>query len=365
MSADSPGSGNGTPALPDHARPAESDRTRPADHAPAQPQADAGRSQQPAPALNRTDYNQARHAEPPVRRHGDAGNRVPPDTRAAGSHGDRRAERAAPRQPADAGTHGHSRAETLNRADYNLARHAQQPIERSEASGQDGASTTAARPGDGSTRRSADLVPDQAPRSAQARHEVAENPASEDGRPGEARETSTPDVQAKERHPPAGQPYSWLHVAEADRTVGDTTPTGIGLKPSGEQLLDMESSKRSRLDAFRTEVEKEDALDGLHSEVEEDVKTLQGILDRPPEGHAVQAAPEAPAQLTPYAPPGLDAGGLAAAGLMAGVLLAETGRRIHDMLKHEKAEVTLCQWATARWPRCGLCSQGTSRSTRG
>jgi hypothetical protein len=236
VSADSPGSGNGTPAPPDHARPAEPDRTRAADQAPAQPQADARRSQQSAPAMNRADYNQARHAEPPIRRNGDAGNRVPPDTRAAGGDGDRRAERAAPRQPSGIGTHGHPREETLNRADYNSARHARQPIERSEASGQDGAGATADRLGEGSSAcRSADVVPEQAPRNAQARQEVADNPASGEGRPGEVRETSTPDALT-------GHPYSWLHVVDAERTAGDTTPTGIGLKPSGEQLLDMEAA---------------------------------------------------------------------------------------------------------------------------
>jgi hypothetical protein len=41
-------------------------------------------------------------------------------------------------------------------------------------------------------------------------------------------------------------------VVEADRTLGDTTPTGIGLKPTGDQLLEMDGDKppHSRLDRF-------------------------------------------------------------------------------------------------------------------
>jgi hypothetical protein len=48
-------------------------------------------------------------------------------------------------------------------------------------------------------------------------------------------------------------PYGRVSVAKADRGIGDTTPTGIGLKPSGEQLRDMESDKLSPADRFRKE----------------------------------------------------------------------------------------------------------------
>ena len=48
-------------------------------------------------------------------------------------------------------------------------------------------------------------------------------------------------------------PYRRLSVVQADRTIGDTTPSGIGLKPTGEQLRDMESDKLSRADRFRKE----------------------------------------------------------------------------------------------------------------
>jgi hypothetical protein len=139
-----------------------------------------------------------------------------------------------------------------------------------------------------------------------------------------------------------GKPYSVVELKPADRTVGDTSPTGIGRKPSGEELLTMQGTKRSRLDALRREAEKEDSVEGLHDEVEQDGKTLQGILQRPPEGHAIQGVPDSSGHLTAFAPPGLDAGGLAGLGVMTAVMLVEAGRRVHDMVKHGK-EVTLCQ----------------------
>jgi hypothetical protein len=45
---------------------------------------------------------------------------------------------------------------------------------------------------------------------------------------------------------------SRFSVAKAERTLGDTTPSGIGLKPTGEQLLEDYGDKpyRKRLDRF-------------------------------------------------------------------------------------------------------------------
>ena len=78
MSADTPASADAAKAPhTDHARPAEPDHGRPAEQAPEQQHSDAGRSQQPAHALNRADYNAARHAEPPIRSHETATVRTP------------------------------------------------------------------------------------------------------------------------------------------------------------------------------------------------------------------------------------------------------------------------------------------------
>lgn len=117
MSADTPAKADGVkPPRADHARPAEPDGGQAAEQAPERQHSDAGRSQQPAHTLNRADYNAARHAEPPIQGQADGKNRVPADAPApaAASGGDRRAEHAAPRQAHDAGTRGPQGAETLN-----------------------------------------------------------------------------------------------------------------------------------------------------------------------------------------------------------------------------------------------------------
>jgi hypothetical protein len=56
-------------------------------------------------------------------------------------------------------------------------------------------------------------------------------------------------------------------VVEAERTLGDTTPTGIGLKPTGDQLIGLEDDKpsHSRLDRFisKTFEDADDLHDGI------------------------------------------------------------------------------------------------------
>jgi hypothetical protein len=74
----------------------------------------------------------------------------------------------------------------------------------------------------------------------------------------------------------------------------------------------------------------------LHGEVEQDGKTLQEIL-RPPEGHPIQVVRDTP-QFMPNPPAGVDGGSVAAMGLMAGIIITEGGRRVHDILKHRKEE---------------------------
>jgi hypothetical protein len=82
--------------------------------------------------------------------------------------------------------------------------------------------------------------------------------------------------------------------------------------------------------------ERDEVLDGLHTEAEQDASTVQSILEaRPPEGHPVQIMPDYP-NVAPVTPTGIDAGSVATAGLMAGVVLVEAGRRIHDMLKQRR-----------------------------
>lgn len=85
---------------------------------------------------------------------------------------------------------------------------------------------------------------------------------------------------------PAGQERGSNVVGDKPvRSPGD----GRDIPPTGEELLEGETRKRSRLDGLRHEWEKDEVLDGLHSEAEQDTSTIQSILEaRPPEGHPVQ-----------------------------------------------------------------------------
>jgi len=67
------------------------------------------------------------------------------------------------------------------------------------------------------------------------------------------RQTSPADpITRPDDQEPRDTPSPRFSVVEADRTLGDTTPTGIGLKPTGDQLLGMDGDKppHNRLDRF-------------------------------------------------------------------------------------------------------------------
>jgi hypothetical protein len=133
------------------------------------------------------------------------------------------------------------------------------------------------------------------------------------------------------------QPDGWEQGANVVGDKPDKSPGDISdLPPTGEQLLDLEDGKRSRLDGLRRGLERDEVLDGLHGEAEQDATTVQSILAaRPPEGHPVQVVPDTP-QLMPVTPAGIDAGMMASSGLMVGVMLIELGRGFHKILKHRK-----------------------------
>jgi hypothetical protein len=107
-----------------------------------------------------------------------------------------------------------------------------------------------------------------------------------------------------------------------------------GLPPPGDELPSIEDSKLSRFEAFRRETEKEENLDGLHSEIENDASTIQKWLQgRPPAGRADQPVPASP-HISPVAGHyEVDAGSVAAMGLMLGVLSAEAVRWSHRKLE--------------------------------
>ena len=115
----------------------------------------------------------------------------------------------------------------------------------------------------------------------------------------------------------------------------DKSPGGTSdLPPTGEQLVDMENDKLSRFEGLRRESEKEENLDGLHSEVEHDANTIQKWLQgRPPAGHAEQpvlTSPQIGPEVHHYE---VDAGSLATMGLMLGVLGVEAVRWGHRRLE--------------------------------
>ena len=291
MSADTPASVHDSPARNDHARPAEADRARPAEQAPSRQQADAGRTHQPAQALNRADYNRARYDTPPIQGPGTSGHQQPDARARPDGDGGRRAEQVTPGRAAETAQSGAPRSEALNRAEYNQARHAEPPIRR---------------PG--------------SPESAKIDHTG-----------------SGPEGQA-----PASQrdsPHSWVSVVEGDRTVGDLTPTGIGLKPTGEQLTEAVSGERSRLEKLSRCVEDEDFINDLRDAGEENANTVEQFLAaRHPQGHAIQGVPDShhdPLPVQEHA----TAGDIVGAGLMTGLVLLEAGRRVHDVLAHRKEKV--------------------------
>jgi hypothetical protein len=174
VSADTRGTPRDNPASNDHARSAESERTRAAEREPGR-QADAGRPQQhqSTQTLNRADYNRARHDAPPIQRSGDSGYREQGSPRdpAAGNGGQRRTEQATLGRAAETAAGGQRRAETLNRVDYNRARHDAPPIQRDESG--------AARPmADTGIRRTGSLESGGAREAGRPRPEADDDHAS-------------------------------------------------------------------------------------------------------------------------------------------------------------------------------------------
>ena len=112
-----------------------------------------------------------------------------------------------------------------------------------------------------------------------------------------ARDPQTPGDITQEHSDRAGYPYQGFSVAEAERTVGDTTPTGIGLKPTGEQLLGMEGDdpSRNRLDrffdkAFEDDDDVSDAMGHIGEAIDADLHSGPGPSGVPQSYHATTAA---------------------------------------------------------------------------
>jgi len=138
---------------------------------------------------------------------------------------------------------------------------------------------------------------------------------------------------------------SYLHVTvveadTADRTLGDTTPTGIGLKPTGEQLREMENEELSKPEKLRRKLL--EGVDDINDAARDNASLGQDLLTRhqPPIGHAMTEVPHP----LPAAPPdGGAAPDITSAGLVAGVLLVEATRLSREPL-HRIAEAAKGHW---------------------
>lgn len=118
-----------------------------------------------------------------------------------------------------------------------------------------------------------------------------------------------------------------------DRSPSDTSD----LPPTGTELLEAESNKRSRFSELFHEVEKEENLDGLHDQFEDYGNTVQKWLDAPPpETHAEQPVPASP-YVTPYhAEHGIEGGSTVSAVMVTGIVTVHLVRWIHDKVTHRK-----------------------------
>jgi hypothetical protein len=121
-----------------------------------------------------------------------------------------------------------------------------------------------------------------------------------------------------------------------ERSPGDVS----GLPPAGDELAEMESSRKSRFSELLREAEKEENLDNLHDAIEEDASTVQRWLSaRPPEGHAEQAVPAHHPYITAGVPEhGIEGGDAASALMVAGILTIHLARWIDDKLTHRKGD---------------------------
>jgi hypothetical protein len=107
-----------------------------------------------------------------------------------------------------------------------------------------------------------------------------------------------------------------VRAVQADRTIGDTTPAGIGLKPDGEQFRDMEGDRVSRGDRFRKAFYTE--VGDIQDAGEKTASDVAAMFARQsPGGHAETATQPA---IEASHPPPLDAGNIATAGLVVGLL---------------------------------------------
>jgi hypothetical protein len=120
-----------------------------------------------------------------------------------------------------------------------------------------------------------------------------------------------------------------------DKSPGDTSD----LPPTGQELVDMESSKDSRFDALLHEAEKEENLDGLHDALEDSGNTVEKLLTaRPPEMHAEQPVPVAPYYAPSVPDHAIDGGSTVSAIMTAGIVTVHLVRWMKDRLEPKEGQ---------------------------
>lgn len=109
---------------------------------------------------------------------------------------------------------------------------------------------------------------------------------------GEDKDATSPGQEQLVVHDQEGHdvPITVVHLAPEDRTLGDDAPDGVGSKPTGEQLLQMETDdpKENRADKFFDAVfermdDVHDATSDISHAVQEDLP--HGPAQQPSSGH--------------------------------------------------------------------------------
>jgi hypothetical protein len=116
--------------------------------------------------------------------------------------------------------------------------------------------------------------------------------------------TERPEAQAHTAHGQADHdvPITVVQATAEMRTLGDETPTGIGVKPTGEELFRMEGERvRNRWDRLLDEAVKEadDVYDGaghIGEPLAEDFRSAPPPTDRPTTHHIAASVPDLPQQ---------------------------------------------------------------------
>jgi hypothetical protein len=197
-------------------------------------------------------------------------------------------------------------AQGMTRDDYADLIRQGPSAETDEVSGDDGART-------GETDHLDDSEPLEPPAPGQSAEEQSRNDPGQDFVKGE-------------------DPYAQVSVVQlepADRTLGDTTPTGIGLKPTGDQLMRMEGDGQSALERIRRNIY--DRADDINDSGDEYGDDLGKLFQRPPtESHTeVAGNPPATADHQDHV---IDGGHVANAAFVVGLVA-------YEVFRHSKTKI--------------------------